>query len=86
MGGKGYKVEGRFKREGTYVHLWLTHVDVEQKASQYCKAITCQLKMNTFFKVLKKHYVFMTQTKRCCAKTFLKNVEELNILKYAIHY
>ena len=28
MGGKGYKIEGRFKREGTYVHLWLTHTVV----------------------------------------------------------
>ena len=27
----GWKVEGRFKREGTYVYLWLIHVDVWQK-------------------------------------------------------
>ena len=26
----------RFKREGTYVYLWLIHVDVWQKPSQYC--------------------------------------------------
>ena len=35
----GWEVGGRFKREGTYVHLWLIHVDVWQKPTQYCKAI-----------------------------------------------
>ena len=29
----------RFKREGTYVYLWLIHVNVWQKPTQYCKAI-----------------------------------------------
>ena len=28
-----------FKREGTYVYLWLIHVDVWQKPIQYCEAI-----------------------------------------------
>ena len=36
---------GRFKREGTYVYLWLIDVDVWQKPTQYCKAIILQLKM-----------------------------------------
>ena len=35
----------RFKREGTYVHLWLIHVDVWQKPTQYCKAVILQLKI-----------------------------------------
>ena len=35
----------RFKSEGTRVHLWLIHVDVWQKPSQYHKAITLQLKI-----------------------------------------
>ena len=26
----------RLKREGTYVHLWLIHVDIWQKSTQYC--------------------------------------------------
>ena len=34
---------GRFKREGTYVHLWLIHVDVPQKTTKFCKAIIPQL-------------------------------------------
>ena len=34
----------RFKREGTYVYLWLIHDDVRQKTTQYCKAIILQLK------------------------------------------
>ena len=28
------------------MYLWLTHVDVWQKPTQYCKAITLQLKIN----------------------------------------
>ena len=37
-GGMGWEVGGRFKREGTYVDLWLIHIDVWQKQTQYCKA------------------------------------------------
>ena len=37
---------GRFKKEWTYVYLWLIHADVWQKATQYCKAIILQLKIN----------------------------------------
>ena len=33
-------------REGTYVYLWLIHVDIWQKTTQYCKAIILQLKIN----------------------------------------
>ena len=40
----GWEVGGRFKREGTYVYLWLIHDDVWQKSAQYCKVITLQLK------------------------------------------
>ena len=39
-------------REGTYVYLWLFHVDVWQKPTQFCQAIILQLK-NNFFKKLK---------------------------------
>ena len=37
-GWDGWEVEGKFRREGTYVYLWLIHVDVWQKPAQYCKA------------------------------------------------
>ena len=43
--GMGWKVGGRFKRKGTYVYLWLVHVDVWQKPTQYYKAIILQLKI-----------------------------------------
>ena len=36
----GREVVERFKREVTYVYLWLIHADVWQKPMQYCKAIT----------------------------------------------
>ena len=39
-----WEVKRRFTSEGTYVRLWLIHVDVWQKASQYCKAIILELK------------------------------------------
>ena len=43
-GGMGREMTEQFKREGTYVCLWLIHVDVWQKLSQYCKVIILQLK------------------------------------------
>ena len=46
----GREVEGRFKREGTRVCLWLIHGDVRQKPTQYCKATVLQLKINKFSK------------------------------------
>ena len=32
-----------FTREGTYVHLWLIHVEAWQKSNQYCKEIINQI-------------------------------------------
>ena len=42
----GWEVGRRFKMEGTYIYLWLTHVDVWQKPAQYYKAIILQLQIN----------------------------------------
>ena len=44
--GTGWEVGGRFKREETCVYLWLIHVDVWQKPTQFCKAIILLLKIN----------------------------------------
>ena len=33
-----------FKREGTYVYLWLIHVGIWQKITKFCKSIILQLK------------------------------------------
>ena len=41
---EGWEVGGRLKREGTCVYLWLIHVDVWQKPTQYCKAIILRLR------------------------------------------
>ena len=46
----GREVGGRVKKEGTYVCLWLSHADVWQKPTQYCKAIILQLKIK-FLKI-----------------------------------
>ena len=37
--------------EDVCVHLWLTHVDVWQKPTHYCKAIILQLKINKLKKI-----------------------------------
>ena len=37
-----------FRKEETYIYLWLIHVDVWQKPTQYCKVIILQLKKNVF--------------------------------------
>ena len=49
----------RFKREGTYVYLWLIHVDVWQKPTQFCKAIILQLKINLKLKKREGFYVYL---------------------------
>jgi len=36
-------------REGTWVYLWLIHVDVWQKPIQYCKEIILQLKIDKLY-------------------------------------
>ena len=43
-----WEVRRSFKREGTYVYLWLIHVDAWQKPTQHCKAIILQFKINKF--------------------------------------
>ena len=40
--GMARKMGGSFKREGIYVYLWLIHVEVSQKTTQFCKAIILQ--------------------------------------------
>ena len=45
-GRKGWEMGGRFKREGTHIYLWLIHVDVWQRPTQYCEAIFLQLKIS----------------------------------------
>ena len=42
--GWGREMGGRVKREGTFVYLWLIHVEVGQKTTKFCKAIILQFK------------------------------------------
>ena len=39
------------QEERTYVYLWQIHAAVWQKSTQYCKAITFQLKINKIKKI-----------------------------------
>ena len=41
---------GREVQEGGDIYLWMIHVDVWWKPTQYCKAIILQLKINKIFK------------------------------------
>ena len=41
-GGMGWELGGSFERKGTYVYLWLIHVDVRQKPMQNYKATVLQ--------------------------------------------
>ena len=50
ISGKGMGGGRKVLRKGTYVYLWLIHVDVWQKPAQYCKVIILQLKINQFLK------------------------------------
>ena len=43
-GETGREMEGRIRREGTWVYLWLIFVDVQQKTRKFCKAVILQLK------------------------------------------
>ena len=46
------------KREGTYVYLWLIHVEVWQKPTQHCKIIVLQSKINKFL-IFLVHQIIM---------------------------
>ena len=60
----GREAGGGFKKERTHVYLWLTHVDVWQKPSQYCEVIILQLKI-----ILKKKVWG-------CSRTVYRNVQQ----------
>ena len=47
----GLEVGGMFKRERTWVYLWLIHTAVQQKVTQHRKAII-QLKINLKKKIM----------------------------------
>ena len=61
----GWEVGGSFKREGTYVYLWLIHVDVWQKPTQFCEAIILQLKS----KLIKKTKTKTQEDSLCRGKS-----------------
>ena len=42
--GLDLEVEGRLQREGVYVYFWLIHTVVQQKRTQYHKAVFLHLK------------------------------------------
>ena len=53
-------IAGRSKREGTYIYLWQTHVDIWQKPTPYCKAVILEFKINNLKK--RKACIFRRET------------------------
>ena len=47
------------ERWDIYIYLWLIHVDIWQKPTQYCKAIIFQLKINSIFKSIDKNVLLV---------------------------
>ena len=72
----GWEVGRRFKRQGTYVYLSLTHADMWQKPTQYCKAIILQLKRNCF-----KRYYWIKKKKICHHQNYPKTTANGNLLE-----
>ena len=52
-----WEVGGRFKRERTSVYLWLIHVDIWQKPTQYYEASILQLKLNKLKKIISRFFL-----------------------------
>ena len=49
-----WEMGGGFRRQGTYVYLWLIHVDVWQRLAQYCRAVVLLKKKKKKTYTLKK--------------------------------
>lgn len=68
---EGWEEGEKFQRKETYTYPWQMHVDVWQKPTQHCKAITPQLKIN-------KRYSFLSIVKRIIAEL------EISFLAYLL--
>ena len=51
-----WEMGGGFRRQGTYVYLWLIHVDVWQRLAQYCRAVVLLKKKKTYTLKKKRRY------------------------------
>ena len=51
-------------REGTYIYLWLIHVDIQQKPTRWYTAIILQLKINNFLKKSEDEFI-QIESKEC---------------------
>ena len=51
-------------REGICFYLWLIHVDIWQKPTQYCKAIILQLKIIQYYKVISLQLIKINEKKK----------------------
>ena len=70
----GKEVGGRLKREGAYVFLWLIHVNVWQKPTQFFKAIILQFK-------IKKNFFKDSSAVRFFKKTLNQGFHEADLLR-----
>ena len=49
LDGWGGEVGGRFRREGVYVYMELSHLVVQQKLTQHCKSAILQSKKKNLY-------------------------------------
>ena len=87
------------EKERTYVYLWLIHVDVRQRPTQYCRALSSNLKKRKCQKPPKQQYdctsnictLWWTGCRRnkpsCdfCSGTCFQDLEEWELLPWVPH-
>ena len=57
LDGWGGEVGGRFRREGVYVYMELSHLVVQQKLTQHCKSAILQSKKKNY--MVTKNAIFI---------------------------
>ena len=73
-------VGGRFKREGTYVYLWLIHIVVWQKTTQHCKGTILQFKKKgKSQKKKRKKQTQLKQPARACRELCLGSDQQQDL-------
>ena len=77
----GWEVGGRFKKEGIDIYLWLIHVDVRRKLTQYCKAVTLQLKSSLFL-LLSHAWLLVTPWDCSLSGSFVHGISSAGILEW----
>ena len=83
-----WDVEGRFKKEGPYIYLWLFCVYIYQKPAQYSKATIFQLKINQLKKktlLLFSPHLWRRKYTLCWKSWIISETRTLKEMQYEIY-